>query len=229
MKTGYRHLSQAYDLIMNGGLWPTYKKLLQKNLNTRVIKGRRILDLGCGTGTILSRLSENNETFGIDQSTEMIKIARKKDLNSHYQVGDIAKFRFAKKFDVIICTYDTINHLLKFNQWEKIFLRVANSLEKDGVFIFDFNTETKLQKIDGSRLAKRANGLIVSMYVKCSKSRCQWHIDINIRQGKRWTHRFERIDEISFPTKKVKNALSKRFSIIQIIEKNGRAFVAAKK
>ena len=83
---------------------------------------------------------------GLDLSPQMLAIARKKLLNVRFYRKDMVRFELAAKFDVIICVFDSINHVLKFVDWQKIFRNAARHLEKDAVS-FDINTEAKLERL----------------------------------------------------------------------------------
>lgn len=77
---------------------------------------KRVLDLGCGSGRHLIYLAKNNfEVYGIDISSEGIKIAKKwlknKGLRADLKIGDIYKKLPYKDnfFDAVIST-NTIHH-----------------------------------------------------------------------------------------------------------------------
>jgi hypothetical protein len=38
--------------------------------------------------------------------------------------ADMTQFELGERFDVVLCVYDSINHLLEFGQWEAVFDRV---------------------------------------------------------------------------------------------------------
>lgn len=85
-----------------------------------------ILDMGCGTGQLISDMKVefkdyNIQYTGIDISGEMIKLAKNKDSETIYIVSSIDDFPVKKeKFDIIICTHsfpyypDKIASLQKF-------------------------------------------------------------------------------------------------------------------
>jgi SAM-dependent methyltransferase len=68
----------------------------------------RALDLGCGTGTNVITLAENNwEVIGIDFAHRAIKTARRKirgkGLNAEFHVGNVTNLDFIQgKFDLIL-------------------------------------------------------------------------------------------------------------------------------
>ncbi len=78
-----------------------------------VPEGLRVLDVGCGTGRLLSELKPGNGV-GVDLSAEMISIAKSKYTEFDFFVGDVEDPKFIKDlgrtFDVIIIS-DTIGSL----------------------------------------------------------------------------------------------------------------------
>ncbi|NOQ56077.1 MAG: methyltransferase domain-containing protein [Nanohaloarchaea archaeon] len=80
-----------------------------------------ILEIGSGTGNNLIKLSKMFETYGLELSPEMLAIAKKKDKKSVYLQGGMSEFDIRRKFDVIICMFDSINHLPSLNYWKKTF------------------------------------------------------------------------------------------------------------
>jgi len=70
----------------------TVKKTVPNNLST--------LEIGCGTGEILSMVT--NQGIGIDISDEMVKIARKKFPNLNFEIMSAENISLKTKFDVIL-------------------------------------------------------------------------------------------------------------------------------
>jgi hypothetical protein len=58
-----------------------------------------------------------------------------------------AHSRCAERFDVVICVFDTLNHLVTFKAWQAMFERVHTHLADGGIFIFDVNTLVKLRGV----------------------------------------------------------------------------------
>jgi len=58
--------------------------------------------------------------------------------------GDISDFDLGERFDVVICVFDTLNHLPRFELWEALFACTRAHLRAGGLFIFDVNTVTKI-------------------------------------------------------------------------------------
>lgn len=129
---GTFHQQMGYSLLTSKRItpdkwWPTQKftqeweiknnlyKYIQLNFftnyfNEKFVKGKKILDLGCGVGFYSKILLENGaEVIGIDPNAEYIKKAEEKCLNiglSDFRLGILKEnsdiLRDDEKFDVII-------------------------------------------------------------------------------------------------------------------------------
>jgi ubiquinone/menaquinone biosynthesis C-methylase UbiE len=79
------------------------------------IRGKRVLDVGCGTGFYSLWLSEKGaKVLGIDSSQEMIKIAKekasKKELNAKFLIGNVTDMKVEDGvFDVVLSTLVLMN------------------------------------------------------------------------------------------------------------------------
>ncbi len=59
----------------------------------------------------------------------------------------MASFDLGRRFDVVVCAFDSINHLLDFAEWESTFAAVARPPDRGGLFVFDVNTLGELLHI----------------------------------------------------------------------------------
>ena len=129
--------------IYNTFLWQEFSQDLFKRLEIFLYKWKvnTHLDLACGTGDFVYLAKKIGiDSVGTDVSREMILRARKNYPGIQFKISDIRDFRSGKKFDLITCNFDSINHLLNFSEWEKAFQNVFNSLDVGGRFLFDINT-----------------------------------------------------------------------------------------
>ncbi|MDP2709477.1 MAG: class I SAM-dependent methyltransferase [bacterium] len=221
----YKQLAEYYDELTNFKVFNVYKSMIGK------IKDSRMLDLGCGTGTLLKYYSSKNETYGVDGSPEMIKIAKTKDKNTFYSIGDIKNFKINNKFNIITCAFDTINHLPALKDWERLFKIVTANLSDNGMFIFDFNTIEGFANYSDRTKFKKIGQDYIIMGVKAKGQICFWQIDCFIKKSSRlFKHKKFIIKERSYPNKLIIKKIKKYFSIINIIntDKN-RIYIKAKK
>jgi len=66
---------------------------------------KNVLELGCGTGSILKCLQDAYKASGLDISGKMLSVARKKVPRSKLFRQDMVDFRIDGRFDVIFCVY----------------------------------------------------------------------------------------------------------------------------
>ncbi len=103
------------------------------------------MDLACGTGILCEILHKQGiEASGMDFSAGMIEIARGNNPEIHYDVADMITYRPDKRFDLVTCTGDAVNHIAALSDVEKIFQNVYGYLEKGGYFIFDLLNENEV-------------------------------------------------------------------------------------
>ena len=65
-------------------------------------KGKKLIDIACGTGNHIQYLKNHYKVTGLDLNPEMLKLARKKVQDVKFIKGDMKKLALDEKFDVII-------------------------------------------------------------------------------------------------------------------------------
>jgi len=103
-----------------------------------------MIEFGCGTGNVLAYFKNEYKLYGVDISEEMLKHAREKIPEAEFIKMNMVHFSSQKKYHIALCLFDSINHVLDFNDWKVFFQNVANTLDEDGVFILDANTIDRL-------------------------------------------------------------------------------------
>ena len=100
----------------------------------------RIIDLGCGTGTVAKRISEkfpNSKIVCLDIASNMIDIAKNK-LSEHkdaeFITGDFSNIDFDDKFDVVVSSL-ALHHLENDNCKKKFYIKIYDILTDFGLFI----------------------------------------------------------------------------------------------
>lgn len=139
----YERLSQVYDLDW-AGFALQYVPLINELLSERGIAKARILDLACGTGSLAVELANAGHfVHGIDVSPQMIEMANAKSSgwsNVRFKVQGMVDFGVKGTFDLVACTFDSINYLLAIDDVKAMLHRVAEAVRESGVFVFDSNT-----------------------------------------------------------------------------------------
>ena len=147
----YKKYADFYDIFNKHRYYNIESKYLLEMLQTR----RRVLDVGCGTGThfnILENLGYIVE--GIDINPKMIAVARTKVKGNIYE-ADLLTYKTEEVYDAIIAMKDVFNHLSSYEEFEKGILNLLNLLKSKGMIIIDIDnrrqTGIKKDNIDGVR------------------------------------------------------------------------------
>ena len=109
--------------------------------------GERILDLGCGTGTLTQQISESGATVtGVDSSTEMIGQARQNYPKLDFRLGDIRSFHDSEPFDAVFS-----NAVLHWVQPPlDAILTVRAALRPGGRFVAEFGGKGNVAAVTGA-------------------------------------------------------------------------------
>jgi SAM-dependent methyltransferase len=106
--------------------------------------GRRIMVLGCGTGTAVEYLNRYTYSVqGVDNSPEMLEVARKKAGAAGTGIRWIqADIRDALNFNTtdLVLALNCLNEVNNLRDLEIIFANVKQTLEPGKLFIFDLIT-----------------------------------------------------------------------------------------
>jgi SAM-dependent methyltransferase len=102
----------------------------------------RILDLCCGTGHLAAQLSGRGyQVTGLDLSGNVLDIARERAPSCRFVQADARDFSFGAPFDLVVSTYDSLNHILELDGLRQVFGCVRRSLAPGAPFVFDLGTE----------------------------------------------------------------------------------------
>ena len=106
------------------------------------LRGRRLLDVACGTGnSSLPLLARGYEVVGCDISPAMLAHARSKiGARAHCVVADMRSLPFQERFDLVTCIDDSINYLLSEADLVAALRGIVRALAPGGLAVFDANS-----------------------------------------------------------------------------------------
>lgn len=171
----YRGVAHHYDL--HGWDWydGTYGARLVELLRERGLPpGGRVLDAGCGTGTLALRLArEGFEVTGVDLSSRMIEQARSKDSGGAvtWRVADLTALDLGGDFDAIVSVADVFNHLPTLDDWEAAFRGLRGHLRPGGMVFADTMTCRGLEQMDQQAVQDRGGTTLILAVVWDPESR----------------------------------------------------------
>lgn len=106
--------------------------------------GERILDLGCGTGTLTAEIAASGaQVVGVDRSPEMIEEARKKFPDLRFEVCDARSLKFFAEFDAVFS--NAALHWIP--EAASVVEGVARALKPGGRFVAEFGGKGNVQNV----------------------------------------------------------------------------------
>jgi len=138
-----------------GGLYDFYIDLLKS------WKPNSLIDIGCGSGTFLKRLSQNMEierAYGIDLSKTMVE--RAKLLGIDAEAKDLCDVN--EQFDAATAVFDVLNYL-DSEALELFCSCVYKVLKPGGIFIADINTLFGFEEVAQGSLVREDEKRFVSL------------------------------------------------------------------
>jgi SAM-dependent methyltransferase len=218
-ETLYDSFAQYYDAVV--GPRGDVAEYLHRLIRRYHPKAKTVLELGCGSGSMLTLLAKHYTTVGIDSSKAMLQLAKRKAPKATLIHGDITDFSLGRRFDVVLCPFDTINHVTSFQAWKKIFSLTHRHLAPGGVFIFDVNTEHKMEGYRNDPVNADVVENQVSI-VQVSRSK-RFHYTVHLKlfkrlAGKTFTLHEMNLPELVVPTQRITGALAQFFKTITLVD-----------
>ena len=123
----------VYDaLYSTSAIYSTTIQIIDKAFKLNTYLPRRIIDLGCGTGTLLRELEHYGfNCFGVDISREMLSVAHNKLTNTGLIYADIIALPLIEMgdlFSFVTSTYGVQQYIKSFNLLMTFFTTVRQML-----------------------------------------------------------------------------------------------------
>jgi SAM-dependent methyltransferase len=215
----YEIFGEFYDAVMGDRAIPA--EHLGKLIRDAKPNATNLLELGCGTGSMLKYLQRTYKVSGLDTSSRMLSIARRKVPQAKLFRQDMVDFHIDDRFDVICCVFDSINHVRRFSDWKRVFSGVRRHLSPGGCFVFDINTERKLQRhiAEPPWVHRFGKNLLIIDVTALTKNASNWNIKVfeHVNSDRYVLHE-EDIVEASFPLQKIVSALRAHFASVRVID-----------
>lgn len=110
MKNTYKKM---YDLRNDVNLLKNPRiKIMEEIITSLRLKNKKILDIGCYDGSLLSMIGGNNELYGLDASDYSIKESKKRGINvKQFFFDDVDKIPFDDNYFDLIIAGEVIEHI----------------------------------------------------------------------------------------------------------------------
>ncbi len=140
--SSYQTFSDIYDKYMEHVDYDKWVKFVLGKFNKILKRSPKLVhELACGTCNVASLLvNKGIECHASDNSAGMLRIARKKRNHPELFLQDMTAPLPRTDYDLILLLFDSINYLESEFEVLKLFFNVYESLEDNGLFIFDIST-----------------------------------------------------------------------------------------
>lgn len=142
-KTLFEQEAKEFDYIIPL-LIPFYNEIYEILVETIPFSSKcpmKILDIGCGTGTLAKKLKENfplTQITCLDFANNMIDIAKEKlfeyqdDID--FLTGDFNKLKIKEKYDVVVSCF-ALHHISGDREKIKTYQNIYKKLNEGGIFL----------------------------------------------------------------------------------------------
>jgi SAM-dependent methyltransferase len=148
----YDSIASLYDQHWGHDFAALATRAIDTHLLHKFPAGSRVLDLCCGTGLVLAHLhSLGFEACGVDESADMLAVARRHAPHAALLHADMADFSCHVQFDAAVSFYNSLNHARTLEHLQATFANLARHLKRDGLFLFDYVTPEAFESTWESR------------------------------------------------------------------------------
>lgn len=142
VKKHFEEEAKEFDEIIIK-LIPYYDQMVEALVNSihfdKQVKVK-VIDLGCGTGTIAKKISErfeNSKIVCLDISSNMIEMAKVKlsnHPNTEFITEDFSKTEFKETYDVVVSSL-SLHHLETDKKKKEFYRKIYELLNESGAFL----------------------------------------------------------------------------------------------
>lgn len=250
MSGDYAILASIYDRIEMAAFAESITESLLTYAQQNEWLGRRILELGCGTGVGVSWFASHGyNATAVDIEPEMIRYTKarlqRQSLNANLLEQDILNLAVPDTYDMALAL-DVMNEFDNLRELQTVFQNVNNVLGKGKLLIFDLHTIEGLVShgLGGDRIVHDDNNLVVFARSEFDFERQGYAVEYDIflsGENNYWTRQKAKRLLRSFPIQAVATLLRRYgFEIMSIMDTNltsfdvnkgaaSRAIIAARK
>jgi SAM-dependent methyltransferase len=192
-------------------------------LRRRGIRGGRVVELGCGAGTVARALTQAGyDVLGIDISPAMIRMARARAPQAAFRVGALATTRIPP-CDAVVAVGEVVSYVPRGAASRRAHLaalsaflqRASRALLPGGLLLFDFIESARGRTYPRKRLGQ--DGWRIAVRATCRRATLTRHIETYRRSARGWrrtteSHRLRMVSRAEVRRLLARAGLSATFS-----------------
>ena len=150
MNQSYSEFATVYDELMTEIPYDTYAEFIE--LATNGVSGKKILDIGCGTGLLSVKLAKmGGDVTGVDLSPDMLSIATERAASLNMPVTfvnqSMQELEGFSDFDAAVIAIDSLNYVVNQQEVIRTLKNTYDALKVGGVLLFDVHSTFKTDVI----------------------------------------------------------------------------------
>jgi len=139
----YNSFAYYYDKMMADVDYSWWIDVIKNNVK----KGGRILDVGCGTGTLSLVLTDMGyDVTGLDKSCDMLVVASEKAPSVEFIHRDMCELDGLIDYDLVLIAVDSLNYLKTEAEVRQTLAGAHSALRVGGKLVFDVHTPHKMNE-----------------------------------------------------------------------------------
>lgn len=134
----YKNQAYYYDLIYHKKDYRTEANAIKEIIINSLGEGEySLLDIACGTGGHINYLRHDFKVEGLDNSHEMLQLARTRFPDILFHFADMVDFNLDKQYNILTCLFSSIGYVRNFDNMAKAMSNFANHLDSGGLLIIE--------------------------------------------------------------------------------------------
>lgn len=148
--SSYKEFAHVYDALMTDIPYDNYVHKVVSCVEN--VKGKSLLDIGCGTGVLSAKFAEQGFLVqAVDLSEEMLAMASERFQTEGYHIPllhmSMTELEGFQDLDVAILSIDSLNYLEDEDQVLQTLHNIYQLLTEDGQLFFDVHSIFKMDDL----------------------------------------------------------------------------------
>ncbi len=96
-----------------------------------------LLDVACGTGFHIEHLRRYFRVEGLDICSELLEVARERNPDILFHLGDMTNFDLGKQFNIVTCLFSSIGYVKTLDRLRSAVRSMAAHLKPEGMLVIE--------------------------------------------------------------------------------------------